>query len=62
MPTVGELILDSKDADPTALHVVRLELRRAVARALEDQLLAALDKAEPHDIRPFGRRRRTPLR
>lgn len=52
IPTVGELILDSKDADPSALHVVRLELRRSVARALEDQLLAALDKAEPQTFDP----------
>jgi aminopeptidase N len=47
VPTVGELILDMKDADPAALHIVRLELRRAVARSLEDQLLAALERAEP---------------
>src|SRR5690606_22662902 len=52
IPTVGELILDMKDADPTAIHVVRLELRRAVARALEDELLAALEKTEPTTFDP----------
>jgi aminopeptidase N len=52
VPTVGELILDMKDADPSALHAVRLELRRSMARTLEDQLLAALDKAEPATFDP----------
>ena len=52
VPTVGELILDTKDADPSALHVVRLELRRSIARTLEDQLLAALDKVEPATFDP----------
>ncbi|MEZ6028133.1 MAG: aminopeptidase N [Hyphomonadaceae bacterium] len=52
IPTVGELILDMKDADPTAIHVVRLELRRAVTRALEDELLAALEKTEPTTFDP----------
>ncbi|MDP3495460.1 MAG: DUF3458 domain-containing protein, partial [Hyphomonadaceae bacterium] len=47
LPTVGELVLDVRDADPSAIHVVRLHVRRAVARSLEDLLLSVLDKAEP---------------
>ncbi len=47
LPTVGELILDMRDADPSAIHVVRQHVRRAVARSLEDLLLSVLDKAEP---------------
>jgi aminopeptidase N len=55
LPTVGELILDVRDADPSAIHVVRLNVRRAIARALEDLLLAALDKAEPMAFDPSAR-------
>jgi aminopeptidase N len=55
LPTVGELILDVRDADPSAIHVVRLNVRRAIARALEDLLLSALDKAEPTAFDPSAR-------
>jgi aminopeptidase N len=47
LPTVGELILDVRDADPSAIHVVRLHVRRAIARSLEDLLLSVVDKEEP---------------
>ncbi|MEP7209222.1 MAG: aminopeptidase N [Alphaproteobacteria bacterium] len=46
IPTVGELVHDMKDADPTAVYVVRLCVRRAVASKLESILLAAVDQAE----------------
>ncbi|MBI1361983.1 MAG: aminopeptidase N [Alphaproteobacteria bacterium] len=46
LPTVGELILDMKDADPDAIHVARLGVRRAVARRLEEQLVAAAEQKE----------------
>ncbi|MDZ4760439.1 MAG: aminopeptidase N, partial [Alphaproteobacteria bacterium] len=46
IPTVGELVMDMKDADPTAIHTVRLEVRRALARRLEGRLVAALDADE----------------
>ena len=47
LPTVGELILDVREADPSAIHVVRTHVRRTVARSLEDLLLSVLDKNEP---------------
>ncbi len=47
LPTVGELVLDVRDADPSAIYVVRQHVRRAIGRALEDLLLSVLDKAEP---------------
>ncbi|HVY89212.1 MAG TPA: aminopeptidase N [Hyphomonadaceae bacterium] len=47
LPTVGELVLDVRDADPQAIHTVRLHIRKAVARSLEDLLLGVVDKAEP---------------
>jgi aminopeptidase N len=47
LPTVGELILDVRDADPSAIYVVRQNVRRAIGRSLEDLLLAVLDKVEP---------------
>ena len=60
LPTVGELILDVRDADPSAIHVVRQHVRRAIARALEDLLLSVLDKTEPvafdSSARAAGRR------
>jgi aminopeptidase N len=46
VPTVGELVHDMKDADPTAIHVVRSRLRRALADRLEDVLVAAVDRQE----------------
>jgi aminopeptidase N len=46
IPTVGELVHDMKDADPTAVHAVRLYVRRALARKLESALVAAVDQAE----------------
>src|SRR5690606_5339798 len=47
LPTVGELVLDVGDADPSAIHAVRSHVRRAVARTLEDLLLSVLDRREP---------------
>jgi aminopeptidase N len=47
LPTVVELVLDVRDADPSAIHTVRLHVRRAVARTLEDLLLSVLDRQEP---------------
>src|SRR5262249_55966771 len=35
VPTVGELIHDLRDADPSAIHAIRLQVRRAMARRLE---------------------------
>ncbi|HVK79918.1 MAG TPA: DUF3458 domain-containing protein, partial [Verrucomicrobiae bacterium] len=55
LPTVGELILDVHDADPSAIHVVRQNVRRAVARSLEDLLLSVLDKAEPATFDPSAK-------
>ena len=53
LPTVGELILDVKDADPSAIHEVRAHVRRAIATTLEGLLLDVLLKAEPQrSIRP----------
>ena len=46
VPTVGELVHDMKDADPSAVHVVRLRVRRAVAGKLQDILVAAVDQPE----------------
>lgn len=60
VPTVGELILDVREADPSAIHVVRTHVRRAIARSLEDLLLSVLDKSEPTSFdasaRAAGRR------
>jgi aminopeptidase N len=55
LPTVGELILDTRDADPSTIHAVRLHVRRAVARALEDLLLGVLDRNEPATFDPSAR-------
>ncbi|MDP3735810.1 MAG: aminopeptidase N [Hyphomonadaceae bacterium] len=55
LPTVGELILDVRDADPSAIHAVRLHVRRAIARALEDLLLGVLDRNEPVTFDPSAR-------
>ncbi|MFT3725292.1 MAG: aminopeptidase N [Hyphomonadaceae bacterium] len=55
LPTVGELILDVRDADPSAIQVVRQHLRRTVARSLEDLLLSVLDKAEAAAFDPSAR-------
>ncbi len=55
LPTVGELILDVKDADPSAIHVVRQHVRRTIARSLEDLLLLVIDKAEPATFDPSAR-------
>ena len=46
-PTVGELTLGLSDADPGALHAVRLAMRRRIASTLEGQLLTALETPEP---------------
>jgi aminopeptidase N len=55
LPTVNELVLDVRDADPSAIHAVRVHVRRAVARKLEDLLLAAVDKREPPNFDPSAR-------
>ncbi len=47
LPTVGELVMDVRDADPTAIHEVRLAVRIAIASALEKLLIGVLSKAEP---------------
>jgi aminopeptidase N len=47
LPTVGELVLDVKDADPSAIHDVRALLRVAVAETLEQLLLDVLSRPEP---------------
>ncbi len=43
MPTVGELISDMKDADPSALQDVRLRLKSALAVRLQDRLEVIVD-------------------
>jgi len=55
LPTVGELVMDVRDADPSAIHTVRLHVRRAIARNLEDLLLAIIDKQEPAKFDPSAR-------
>ena len=55
LPTVGELVLDVREADPAAIHDVRLHVRMAIARSLEDLLLAVIDKAEPATFDPSAR-------
>jgi aminopeptidase N len=39
IPIVGELIHDVQDADPSAIHTVRVAVRRAVATRLENLLV-----------------------
>lgn len=46
MPTVGELILDQNDADPSKLHAARLTLKRAIARHMQGSLVATLQQTE----------------
>ncbi len=55
LPTVGELVLDVREADPSAIHAVRVHVRRAVARALEDVLLSVIDAREPAVFDPSAR-------
>jgi aminopeptidase N len=55
LPTVGELVLDVRDADPSAIHAVRVHVRMAIARKLEDVLLAAVERREPPDFDPSAR-------
>jgi aminopeptidase N len=52
LPTVGELILDVRDADPSTIHAVRQHVRKAVARTMEDLLLAVLERSEPATFDP----------
>ncbi len=52
LPTVGELVLDVKDADPSAIHDVRAHMRGAIAATLEQLLLGVLAKAEPKEFDP----------
>jgi aminopeptidase N len=46
VPTVGELVMDMKDADPSAIHAIRMQVRQAIATRVEPILIAALDKPE----------------
>jgi aminopeptidase N len=55
LPTVGELVLDIRDADPSAIHTVRLHVRRTIARSLEDLLLSVIDRQEPAKFDPSAR-------
>jgi aminopeptidase N len=55
LPTVGELILDVREADPSAIHVVRGHVRKTIARSLEDLLLSVVDKPEPMAFDPSAR-------
>jgi aminopeptidase N len=55
LPTVGELVLDVRDADPQAIHTVRVHIRKAIARSLEDLLLGVVDKAEPAAFDPSAK-------
>ncbi len=52
LPTVGELVLDVREADPGAIHDVRTQLRIAIAGALESMLLGVLSKPEPQSFDP----------
>jgi aminopeptidase N len=52
LPTVGELILDVREADPSAIHEVRVAVRVAIATALEELLLNVLAKPEPATFDP----------
>jgi aminopeptidase N len=52
LPTVGELVMDVKDADPSAIHTVRQHVRKAIARKLEDLLLQVVEKQEPAKFDP----------
>ncbi len=52
LPTVGELVMDVREADPGAIHDVRLAVRVAIAAALEPLLLDVLAKAEPSTFDP----------
>ena len=52
LPTVGELVLDVREADPSAIHMARLAVRKSVATALESFLLGVLAKAEPATFDP----------
>jgi aminopeptidase N len=52
LPTVGELILDVREADPSAIHEVRVAVRVAIATAMEELLLGVLSKAEPATFDP----------
>lgn len=46
MPTVGELILDQAEANPSSLHTARLKLKRAIARHMESSLVATIQHSE----------------
>lgn len=50
LPTVGELLLDVQDADPTAIHTVRQNVRMAMARSLEAFLLSVVEQTQPADF------------
>jgi aminopeptidase N len=52
LPTVGELVMDVREADPGAIHEIRLAVRVAIATALEPLLLDVLAKAEPPTFDP----------
>ena len=52
LPTVGELVMDVREADPTAIHDVRVAVRVAIARALEQPLRDVLSRVEPTAFDP----------
>ncbi len=52
LPTVGELVMDVREADPGAIHEVRVAVRVAIATALEGLLLDVLAKIEPATFDP----------
>jgi aminopeptidase N len=52
LPTVGELVLDVREADPSAIHDLRLIVRKSVATALERFLLDVLSQSEPKTFDP----------
>jgi aminopeptidase N len=46
VPTVGELIHSLSDADPSLIHGIRLNLRRAMAARLEERLVESVSTRE----------------
>lgn len=45
-PTVGELISDQSEANPSNLHAARLTLKRAIARHIQGSLVATIQQKE----------------
>ncbi len=46
VPTVSELVQDVKDADPSAIHAIRHQIRRAIAQRLERLLVQVADTVD----------------